>query len=38
MLQLSISRVNKFLAFTAEVEHNILKGMLKSTLLRKESQ
>jgi len=36
-LEINWCRAKKFLAFTAEVEHNRLKGMLKSTLLRKES-
>ena len=37
-LEINWCRAKKFLALTVEVEHNILKVMLKSTLLRKESQ
>jgi len=32
-LELNWCRAKKFLALTAEIEHNSLKGILKSTLL-----
>lgn len=36
-LEINWCEAKKFLAFEAEVEHNSLKGMLKSTLLRNGS-